>query len=268
MDLVGYCEDAFKKFSKEVQTVLLSLGYTDIPIIPVSAFQGDNMSKKSENMKWYEGKTVIETLDDVVKPPEPLREKPLRCVVQDVYDLEGKNVAICRVETGTLMVDQSILVLPVSEEGKVNKIESFGAEVKGAAPGDSVGVLLQGVQELKRGYVLASLEKKLKPVNEFTAQIIVFADIVLTVGDKVAIRIGTTESQCIVKSMLEKIDPVKLTVEVDKPESIGNGDVGKVMFGSLDPLYLEEYSEFPQLGRFVILGKKGAAAAGIVLEKH
>jgi sulfate adenylyltransferase subunit 1 (EFTu-like GTPase family) len=50
------------------------------------------------------------------------------------------------------------------------------------------------------------------------------------------------------------------------PDVLQDGDVGKVMFSAIEPVCLEKYSEIPQLGRFVIEGKRGATAAGIVLE--
>ncbi len=53
----------------------------------------------------------------------------------------------------------------------------------------------------------------------------------------------------------------------EKPQSLESGEVGKIALQTTEPFYVEEYSEFPELGRFVIVGKKGAVAAGIILEK-
>jgi len=70
-----------------------------------------------------------------------------------------------------------------------------------------------------------------------------------------------------VHRILDKIDPVNLTVKEKTPRSLENGEVGRILFQALEPLYLEEFSDFPQLGRFVIVGKRGATGAGIVLER-
>jgi elongation factor 1-alpha len=268
LDIIGYDKETFETFSDKIRAILSSLDYSNVPLVPVSAFEGDNVTKPSERMKWYKGKTLIESLDSTVKPPKPLSKKPLRCVVQDIYEIEGRKIAVCRIETGTLKTGQLVAVMPVAENGTVDRIEAFGSVVKKATPGDSIGVLLHVARQLKRGYVLTESEEKLKPVKTFIAQLIVFADTKLSVGNKVSLRIGTAEASCKVDTILEKIDPVKLTVEETKPKSIRNGEVGKVLFRPLEPLYLEEYSEFPQLGRFVIIGKKGATAAGIVLDKR
>ncbi|OYT49929.1 elongation factor 1-alpha [Candidatus Bathyarchaeota archaeon ex4484_231] len=242
MDLLDYDEESFRRFSRSLEEMLTSLGYAGVPIVPVSAFEGENVTKPSEKMEWYTGKSLIETLDETVKPPKPLSEKPTRCVVQDIYRIEEQNVVVCRVETGRLRTGQAVTVMPIAEKGIVEKIESFGETVTEAGPGDSVGVVLKETSNLKRGYVLASSEEKLLPTKRLDAK-------------------------CKVQRILEKIDAVSLTVVEEKPKSLENGEVGKIVLQPVEPLYVEEYSAFPELGRFVIIGKKGAAAAGIILEK-
>ncbi len=80
------------------------------------------------------------------------------------------------------------------------------------------------------------------------------------------IRYGTAERKCKVQKILEKIDPINLTTQHEFPSCLRDGDVARVRFSTLEPTCLERYSEIPQLGRFVVEGKKGTAAAGIVLE--
>ena len=174
---------------------------------------------------------------------------------------------VCRVEAGVLREGQEVLVMPIMRRRVVRRIESFGACVREAVSGDSVGLVLDEAGDLERGCVLADVNEKLSPVSEFVAELIVFEDLVLRIGGRVRIRVGTAEVECRVEGILERIDPVRLTVIERDVEAIGAGDVGKVVFRPLEPLYLERYYEIPQLGRFVVLGKRGAEAAGIVLNK-
>jgi len=267
MDLVNYDRGAFDAVSGGIRDVLASLGYLDVPVVPVSAFTGENVIRSSGRMSWYDGKTLIETLDDAVRPSEAPSELPLRCVVQDVYRSGDRDIVVCRVETGVLREGQEVSVMPLMRRRMVRRIESFGACAREAVSGDSVGLVLDEASDLKRGYILADVDEQLSPVGGFVAELIVFEDLTLRVGSNVPIRVGTAEVECRVERILEKIDPVRLTVVERNAEAIGSGDVGKVLFRPLEPLYLETYSEFPQLGRFVVLGKKGAEAAGIVLNK-
>jgi len=269
MDMIGFNKGLFKEFSENLGEVLSSLGYSNTPIVPVSAFYGDNVTTKSSKMPWYEGKALLETLDNTVKPPQPLLEKPLRCIFQDVYESETGKIVVCKVETGTLKTGQSVIVMPIMEKGVVEKLEFFGKEIEEAFPGDSVGIVLRGIANVRRGYILLEKEEKerIRRTDEFVAQLIIFSDFSLKIADTATIRVGTAEVKCRVEKILEKIDPVDLTVKEEKPESLQNGEVGRIVFRALEPLYVEEYHVTPQLGRFVVIGKRGAAAAGIVLKR-
>ena len=267
MDMAEYNKERFEEISKKLTDVLSSLGYDKVPIVPVSAFRGDNVIKKSEQMRWYDGMTLIGVLDKSITPLKPPTEKPLRCFIQDVYELEEGKVIISKVETGVLKVGSTIQVAPSMERGVVEKIESFGEELKEALPGDSVGLVVDGIKDVRRGDVVASAEENLELTEMFIAELIIFSDLTLRSGDDVTIRIGTAEINCKVDRILEKIDPVDLIVAEENSEVLENGDVGRILLQSTEPIYVESYSSFPQLGRFVVVGKKGATAVGIILEK-
>ena len=60
-----------KSKNEITQKLLIPLGYKpdQIPFIPISAWYGDNIAKRSEKMSWYTGPTLLELLDKF-KPPE------------------------------------------------------------------------------------------------------------------------------------------------------------------------------------------------------
>ena len=59
MDEVKYEESSFKKVKEEMTKLLQGIGYKvdNIKFIPLSAWVGDNVAKKSENTGWYKGET-------------------------------------------------------------------------------------------------------------------------------------------------------------------------------------------------------------------
>lgn len=266
MDQVDCDEGRFKEVSEELEEALKSLGYKKAPIVPVSALNGDNIFKKSEKMRWYDGLTLTETLDKTIRPSTPPVNKPLRGCVQDIYELEKGKIVICKIESGVLESGKTVVFKPSKERGIVKKIEIFGKEVRRAEPGDSVGLIIDGIKEIKRGEVVSYLKEPAKLIKSFIAETILFSNIEIRNNDVLTIRYGTAEKKCKVERILEKIDPINLSLQEKSPNVLKDGDVGKVTFSSLEPISLEKYSEIPQLGRFVIEGKRGAAAAGIVLE--
>src|SRR2546427_6068636 len=77
MDLKSYSDKVFKAIEEEYRAFLTKLGVTPKLFIPVAAAHGDNVAKKSLNMPWYNGPTVLEALDQfpVATPQQNL---PLR----------------------------------------------------------------------------------------------------------------------------------------------------------------------------------------------
>ena len=93
MDTVDYKEDAYKKAVEDVSAVLKQAGFKveEITFIAASGLKGDNVAKKSENMPWYTGKTLLEQLDELKEPEKPT-DLPLRLPIQDVYNITGIGV--------------------------------------------------------------------------------------------------------------------------------------------------------------------------------
>ena len=107
MDMAKYDQKRFDEVKKEVEALLKSVGYNpeEILFVPVAALPGDNVFKKSENMSWYTGKTLLETLDTFKEPEKPTN-LPLRLPIQDVYNITGIGVVpVGRVETGIMKVE-------------------------------------------------------------------------------------------------------------------------------------------------------------------
>ena len=76
---VNYSQERYTEIKKEVSEYLKKIGYNPdkIEFIPISGWNGDNMIEKSENMKWYNGPTLIDALDNLIPPKRP-KDKPLR----------------------------------------------------------------------------------------------------------------------------------------------------------------------------------------------
>jgi len=266
MDEANYKEAKFKEVCEELLPILNSLDYKNPPIVPISALNGENVFKNTQKMSWYTGSSLIETLDKTVRPLAPPIDKPLRGCVQDIYEIEGKKIVVCKILTGILEEGKIVNFDPSGEEGLVTQIEMFGKQIEKAGPGDSVGLIVTKLREVKRGEVISYPQNRAKVVRSFVAEIVLFSDIKIRNNDVLTIRCGTAEKKCKIQKILERIDPINLTVGAKFPEAVKSRDVGKLVFSPTEPMCIEEYSEFSELGRFVVEGRKGTVAAGIVLE--
>jgi len=110
MDLVDYKEDVFLKAEDEISQLLSSLGYSEVIFLPISAMEGDNVYRPSGRMTWYQGATLIQSLDAI--EPEQESERALRLVVQDVYTADSEQITVGRVESGTLRKGDELIENP------------------------------------------------------------------------------------------------------------------------------------------------------------
>jgi len=265
MDQVGYDEGAFFKVSRSLDDFLKTLGFDNVPKVPISALNGDNVVSRSKNMPWYKGPTFVDILDNTIKTRQSSADKPLRGCVQDVYKRQDGRVVVCKIETGILEKGKSVCLSPSGAIGRVEAIELFGTQLERAEPGDSVGLVMGEVQNIGRGDVISYPETRAKEAKSFIAEVILFSSMGMKNGDTCTIRCGTVERKCRVEEILTEIDPVMLTVNATSPRALRAGGIGEVKFGPLEALCVERHSDFPPLGRFVIGGKKGPVGAGIVL---
>jgi len=271
MDAIGYDEAKFKAVKAEVEKLLKSVGYnTDkVAFIPLSGYQGDNVVKKSDKMPWYKGKTLMEQLDELTLPPQPI-DKPLRVPVQDVYTITGiGTVPVGRVETGILKTGTTVIFKPSGAKGEVKTIETHHEQVTEARPGDNIGFSVRGVGkgDIKRGDVAGPLDNPPTVAKEFTAQIIVLQHPnVITKGYTPVFHIHTSQIACKITEIQKKLDPKTGQVLQENPDFIKAGDAAIIKCVPSKPMVIESTKKIPELARFAIRDMGMTVAAGVCLD--
>ncbi|MCL4341154.1 MAG: translation elongation factor EF-1 subunit alpha [Candidatus Thermoplasmatota archaeon] len=264
-----FSQARYEAVKKEIEALLKSIGYKNIPIIPISGYKGDNIIKKSENLKWYSGPTLLEALDEL-KPPEKATNKPLRLPIQDVYSITGiGTVPVGRIETGLLKVGDKVVFLPADKQGEVKSIEMHHENMPQAEPGDNVGFNVRGIakNDIKRGDVCGPASSPPTVAKAFTAQVVVLNHpSVIANGYKPVFHIHTTQVACRFEEILRTLNPKDGTTLKDKPDFIKTGDIAIVKVVPDRPLVIEKVSDIPQLGRFAIRDMGQTVAAGQCIE--
>lgn len=272
MDAVNWDQAKFNSVKDEVVKLLQSIGYkTDsIPIVACSAYVGDSVVKKSENMGWYTGPTVIQALDQAITAPEKPLTKPLRLPVQDVFTITGVGtVPVGRVETGVMKPGDKIVFEPSGIQAEVKSIEMHHKPLQKAEPGDNVGFNLRGVSkgEIKRGDVLGHPNNPPTVVKEFTGQIIVLQHpTVITKGYTPVFHCHTAHVAGKITDLVKKLDPKTGSVVKEKPDMLKPGDAAVIKIQPLQPLVIEKQADFPELAKFAIRDMGKTIAAGICID--
>lgn len=275
MDAVKYEEDKFNKVKEDVGKLLQSVGINPetTPFIACSGLKGDNVAKKSENMAWYKGPTVLEQFDQFTEPKLPT-DLPMRMPVQDVYEITGiGTVPVGKIETGIMKVGQKIKVLPgrtgKGVDGEVKSIEMHHEQLQESVAGDNVGINIRGVgkKDIARGDVICDAAKPSSVVEEFIATITVINHpTVLAKGYTPVFHVHTAQVPCQFIELIEQIDPKTGQVVKEKPEFLKNGDSAKVKIKPQGNLCLETQKDNPYMSRFAVRDAGSTVAAGLCTE--
>ncbi len=271
MDTIGYDEAKFNKIVDDAKKLLQSVGYKtdEIKFVPVSAWVGDNIKDKGENLGWYKGETLLQILDSFTVPAKPT-DKPLRLPVQDVYTISGIGaVVVGKVETGVLKPGMKVVSMPSGKTGEIKSIEMHHTQMTEALPGDNVGVSIKGLgkNDVKRGDVLGEVSNPPTMVEEFTAQIVVLQHpSVITKGYTPVFHASTAHIACKIVEIVKKINPATGEVVEENPDFIKAGDAAIIRCVPTKPMSIEKNSELPQMARFAIRDMGQTIAAGLCMD--
>jgi len=271
MDLVKYDEAKFNALKEEVSALIRTVAYKpkDIDFIPISAFEGDNITKASENTKWYKGPSLVEALQKL-SPPEKPTKLPLRVPVQDVYSITGVGtVPVGRVETGIMKKGDNVIFEPPGSSGEVKSIEMHHEMLDEAEPGDNVGFNVRGVgkNDIRRGDVAGHTNNPPSVAKEFTAQIVVLQHPgVITVGYTPVFHCHTAQVACTFMELQKKLDPATGQTKEENPDFLKTGDAAFVVVKPTKPMVIEKIKDIPHMGRFAIRDMGQTVAAGMCID--
>jgi elongation factor 1-alpha len=271
MDMEDYSEDRFNEVKEEVSTLLKSIGRNpaETTFIPLSAFEGDNITEQSSNTPWYKGPTLLEALDALSAPEKPT-DLPLRIPIQDVYSITGVGtVPVGRVETGVMKKADNVIFEPAGASGEVKSIEMHHEQFEIAEPGDNIGFNVRGVgkNDIRRGDVAGHTSDAPKVAKQFTAQVVVLQHPgVITVGYTPVFHCHTSQTACTFLELTAKLDPATGQPKEKNPDFIRTGDAAIVEIQPTKPMVLEEAKDIPQMGRFAIRDMGQTVAAGVCLK--
>ncbi|UCD03740.1 MAG: GTP-binding protein [Candidatus Woesearchaeota archaeon] len=264
MDLVDYSKDRFNEVKKELIEFLDKLNIKPSYIIPISAKEGDFIAKKTENLKWFDGPTVLDALDSFSKE-ESLIDRPTRFAVQDVYKFD-ERINAGMVLSGLIKENDEILVLPSKETTKVKEIKEWLKAPKEAEAGKSIGIVTEDGLFLDRGCILTHKDEEQPKITSAVKGHLFWLDREpYKKGERVLFKLSSQEIMGELEKIERVIDSSTLETLREDADEIKNREVADVIIKLSSDVVFEDFNDIPTLGRFV-LERQDTCAGGIITE--
>ena len=270
MDLADFSQARFNEIEKEYRAFLATVGVEPKCFIPICARDGDNITAFSPRMPWYQGGSVVHTLDEFNISEAP-KSKALRFPIQDVYRFDERRILAGRVESGTLRTGDKLLFSPGNRTSVVRTIERWNTlSSDEAEAGESVGITLTEQIFVERG-ALASLESD-APVelNHFKARVFWLGRAPFRKGHHYKLKLATQEVDCEIEKIDKVIDSSTLEIVSRKENEIfvGRNEVAELTLRTTSLVAFDPHAEVSATGRFVIVDKLEVAGGGVILPNH
>jgi len=270
MDLVDYSEEQFNKIKEEFRTFSSKLNVPDIHYIPISALYGDNVVDKSEKMPWYDGGTLLYTLENVqvdsdynhVDSRFPVQwvTRPQSTEYPDYRGYAG------RVAGGVFKPGDEIIALPSGFKSKIKTVETFEQEEEEVYSPMSMTMTLDDDIDISRGDMIAKPDNQPTVGQDIDLMVCWLNKNPLQPAGKYAIKHTTQEARCIIKEVKYKVN-INTLHRVEGDKEIGLNDIGRIQIRTTKPLFYDSYTRNRTTGSLIIVDEytNETVGAGMII---
>ncbi|MDR3353706.1 MAG: sulfate adenylyltransferase subunit CysN [Synergistaceae bacterium] len=205
MDLIGFDKAAFDAIELDITRLSAELGLRHVTVIPLSATEGDNVTKQSDRIPWHKGPALLpflETTDISPDAPEQGFYMPVQRVCRPDSTFRGFQGQI---ESGNIRVGDAITALPSGEGAIVKSVIIAGREAEAAEKGQPVTLRLDREVDVSRGCVLEK-DSGIRVAKSFSASLLWMDDAPLVTGGEYWLKIGSKLLPATVTAIRHKVD--------------------------------------------------------------
>ncbi len=265
MDLVGYSEQRFDEITAQISALTNELGLENVQIIPLSATEGDNVTVKSDNIKWYDGVPLLkylETVDISSDDSEKGFYMPVQRVCRPDHTFRGFQGQI---EAGSISVGDEIIALPSNERAAVKSILVTDKNADTAYKGQPVTITLDREVDVSRGCVLQK-DADIAVYKKLKASVLWMDDEPLAIGKDYLVKLGTKKISSIVTSIDYAVDVN--TGEHIKADTLSKNGIAVCEILLTEAIPADRFSQHKTLGELILIDRVShmTSACGVVEE--
>ena len=267
MDLAQYNEDVFGTIKQQINELSLQLSLENIIAIPISATEGDNVTRPSIHTPWYIGPALLRYLETVDVSPhggECGFYMPVQRVCRPDHTFRGFQG---QVECGVVSVGDMLTAMPSGEACVVKIIHIGDKAAQSAEAGQPITIQLDREVDVSRGCVLTR-DAALQISSRVTASLLWMDDAPLSPGREYWLKVGSQLRTCV-------IDRISYCVDINTGEHIHSQTVNKNGIAICDihlpgAAVVDTFANHRALGELILIDRvtHATSACGVIERVH
>lgn len=257
MDLVEFSKDRFEEIKTEIARSIDAVydHRCSYRVVPISSRNGDNVVRKSGNMSWYHGDSVLGLLESI--EIESDRTTSFCLPVQYVARENDKRYYAGTIVSGSISANDEIVVLPegsfrpASLKTRIKSLAVGGKTSDTAVESDPVILELTDDLDISRGDKLAKSEKAFNLGDTLTCQFFWFAEKAMTAKSVYELKFLTRRIRATVKHIRESLDPDSL--RRTPATRLAQNEIGLATVTLSVTHYCLPFRESKELGSFLVV---------------
>ena len=270
MDLVDYDQATYDKIVADYKAFASKLDVQDIQFVPISALHGDNVVNRSEKMDWYQGSTLLNSLETVHIASDHNHidcRMPVQYVIRpnsdEFHDYRGYAGKIAG---GVFKPGDDVVVLPSGFHSKIKSIDTFDGEVAEAFAPMSVSITLEDDIDVSRGDMIARPNNQPAVCQEAELMMCWLDNKSLNPTGKYILRHTSNEVRAKVKEVRYKVD-VNTLHRNEEDLEIKMNDIARVKLRLAKPIFTDSYSKNRITGSVILIDEatNNTVASGMII---
>ncbi len=268
MDLVGFDAAVFHAIERSFGAMAQTLGFASITPIALSALQGDNLSRRSARMPWYQGPTLLDYLEAVALPQSVPGEIagavfPVQSVTRLPDGARGLNGTLA---AGALALGDALRVTASGQIAQLARICTFDSDLADCSAGRAVTLVLDRDVDVSRGDVLSGADAPLQMTDQFEATLIWMHEEPGLIGRSYEIKLASQWAGASITNIKHRINIDTLAHESCRQLALNDIAVCTLALGK--PVVFDHFEASKVLGGFIVVDRYTHATVSAGMVRH
>jgi sulfate adenylyltransferase subunit 1 len=270
MDLVDYAQDVFQKICSEARDFMSKMETVDVHFAPISALLGDNVVKRSENMTWYEGPTLMYLLETVHIAGDHNHidcRFPVQSVIRphnnEYHDYRGYAG---RIAGGIFKPGDEIMTLPSGFSSTITAIDTADGAVQEAHAPMSVTIRIDDDIDISRGDMIVRANNMPHIGQDIDLMICWLGKQKMALRGKYALKHTHRDVRCMISEIKYKLN-INTLHRMEGATEIGMNDIARIKIRTTSPLFYDSYRRNRVTGSVILIDEatNETVAAGMIV---